>query len=210
MKKHLMRLFLLNCLLLLSICVVRAQDRSDFYFTHVNGENGLSASNVKAILQDSYGFMWFGTKNGLNRYDGTSILQFNCDDLVAGVGNHNIAALFEDNKRNLWVGTDRGVYIYDPRIDVFTHFSLSTREGITVDNWVAEILSDSLDNIWILIPDQGIFRYKDEKLSFYSLTNKDNLKNNNPECICVNEKYNRQIKKFPTEKQNVSLKHILT
>lgn len=118
MKKHLMRLFLLNCLLLLSICVVRAQDRSDFYFTHVNGENGLSASNVKAILQDSYGFMWFGTKNGLNRYDGTSILQFNCDDLVAGVGNHNIAALFEDNKRNLWVGTDRGVYIYDPRIDV--------------------------------------------------------------------------------------------
>lgn len=57
-----MRLFLLNYLLLLSICVVRAQERSDFYFTHVNGENGLSASNVKAILQDSYGFMWFGTK----------------------------------------------------------------------------------------------------------------------------------------------------
>ena len=46
-----MRLFLLNYLLLLSICVVRAQERSDFYFTHVNGENGLSASNVKAILQ---------------------------------------------------------------------------------------------------------------------------------------------------------------
>ena len=50
-------------------------------------------------------------------------LQFNCDDLVAGVGNHNIAALFEDNKRNLWVRTDRGVYIYDPRIDVFTHLN---------------------------------------------------------------------------------------
>ena len=45
-----MRLFLLNYLLLLSICVVRAQERSDFYFTHVNGENGLSASNVKACL----------------------------------------------------------------------------------------------------------------------------------------------------------------
>mgnify|MGYP001058319011 CR=1 FL=1 len=74
MKKHLMRLFLLNCLLLLSICVVRAQDRSDFYFTHVNGENGLSASNVKAILQDSYGFMWFGTKNGLNRFDGKKVI----------------------------------------------------------------------------------------------------------------------------------------
>ena len=169
MKKHLVQLFILNYLFLLSICVARAQERSDFYFTHVNGENGLSASNVKTVLQDSYGFMWFGTKNGLNRYDGTSILQFNCDDLVAGVGNHNIAALFEDKKRNLWVGTDRGVYIYDPRVDVFTHFSLSTPEGITVDNWVAEILSDSLDNIWILIPVLGIFRSTDDQVCCYSL-----------------------------------------
>ena len=182
-----MRLFLLNYLLLLSICVVRAQERSDFYFTHVNGENGLSASNVKAILQDSYGFMWFGTKNGLNRYDGTSILQFDCDDLEEGTGNHNIGALFEDKERNLWVGTDRGVYIYNPAVDVFKRFKIASSEGITLDNWVAEILSDSLDNIWVLIPDQGLFRYKDGKVHHYSLLDKDNLKNNNPECICINE-----------------------
>lgn len=110
MKKHLLRLAFINGLLFLSICIF-AQEYSDFYFTRVNGENGLSESNVKAILQDSYGFMWFGTKNGLNRYDGTSILQFDCDDLEEGTGNHNIGALFEDKERNLWVGTDRGVYI---------------------------------------------------------------------------------------------------
>ena len=85
MKKHLLRLAFINGLLFLSICIF-AQEYSDFYFTRVNGENGLSESNVKAILQDSYGFMWFGTKNGLNRYDGTSILQFDCDDLeVSGL-----------------------------------------------------------------------------------------------------------------------------
>ena len=67
MKKHLLRLAFINGLLFLSICIF-AQEYSDFYFTRVNGENGLSESNVKAILQDSYGFMWFGTKNGLNRY----------------------------------------------------------------------------------------------------------------------------------------------
>ena len=89
MKKHLLRLAFINGLLFLSICIF-AQEYSDFYFTRVNGENGLSESNVKAILQDSYGFMWFGTKNGLNRYDGTSILQFDCDDLEEGTGNHNI------------------------------------------------------------------------------------------------------------------------
>lgn len=63
MKKHLLRLAFINGLLFLSICIF-AQEYSDFYFTRVNGENGLSESNVKAILQDSYGFMWFGTKMG--------------------------------------------------------------------------------------------------------------------------------------------------
>ena len=186
MKKHLLRLAFINGLLFLSICIF-AQEYSDFYFTRVNGENGLSESNVKAILQDSYGFMWFGTKNGLNRYDGTSILQFDCDDLEEGTGNHNIGALFEDKERNLWVGTDRGVYIYNPAVDVFKRFKIASSEGITLDNWVAEILSDSLDNIWVLIPDQGLFRYKDGKVHHYSLLDKDNLKNNNPECICINE-----------------------
>ena len=186
MKKHLLRLAFINGLLFLSICIF-AQEYSDFYFTRVNGENGLSESNVKAILQDSYGFMWFGTKNGLNRYDGTSILQFDCDDLEEGTGNHNIGALFEDKERNLWVGTDRGVYIYNPAVDVFKRFKIASSEGITLDNWVAEILSDSLDNIWVLIPDQGLFRYKDGKVHHYSLIDKDNLKNNNPECICINE-----------------------
>lgn len=183
-KRHLL---LLSSLLLFSICI-SAQERSDFYFSHVNGENGLSESNVKAILQDSYGFMWFGTKNGLNRYDGTSILQFNCDDLKAGTGNHNISALYEDKERNLWVGTDRGVYLYNPTIDIFTHLTLASPEGITLDNWVAEILSDSLDNIWILIPDQGAFRYKDGKMSYYPITDKNDSKKNTSESICTNEK----------------------
>ena len=57
-----MRLFLLNYLLLLSICVVRAQERSDFYFTHVNGENGLSASNVKQSCRIAMDLCGLGQK----------------------------------------------------------------------------------------------------------------------------------------------------
>lgn len=186
-KKHLLRFTILYSLLFFANHIL-SQEHSDFYFTHVNGENGLSESNVKTILQDSYGFIWFGTKNGLNRYDGTSILQFDCDDLKSGTGNHNISALYEDKERNLWVGTDRGVYIYNPMVDVFTHFTLASPDGITLDNWVAEILSDSSDNIWILIPDQGIFRFREGKVSHYSLTDRKNNKSNNPECICTSEK----------------------
>ena len=148
----------------------------------------MSASNVKVILQDSYGFMWFGTKNGLNRYDGTSILQFNCDDLKAGIGNHNISALYEDKERRLWVGTDRGIYIYDPTMDIFTRLKPESPDKVTPGNWVAEILADSVGNVWVLIPDQGLFRFSGtDKVSHYPITDKSNFKNESPECIAVNK-----------------------
>ena len=70
MKRYIL-ILLTVCSLMFSVTNVSAQAYAQYYFTHINGENGLSASNVKTILQDSYGFMWFGTKNGLNRYDGT-------------------------------------------------------------------------------------------------------------------------------------------
>ena len=89
MKRYIFILSVL-CSLLLSALSVKAQAYSKFYFTHINGENGLSASNVKTILQDSYGFMWFGTKNGLNRYDGTSVLQLNCDEPHGGMTVYQI------------------------------------------------------------------------------------------------------------------------
>lgn len=111
-EKHLMRLFLLNYLLLLSICVVRAQERSDFYFTHVNGENGLSASNVKAILQDSYGFMWFGTKT-----DSTAMTELPFFNLIVMIWRRVrviiILVLFLRIKKGIYglVQTEEFIYI---------------------------------------------------------------------------------------------------
>lgn len=164
---------------------VRSQDISNYYFTHINGDNGLSQSNVKAIIQDSYGFMWFGTKNGLNRFDGTSIQRMICEDKVLGKGNNNISYLYEDNDRNLWVGTDRGVYLYNPGSDVFTSVNQKSEKGMAMENWVSAIVGDSVGNIWIIIPDQGVFRYKDGKLHFYDNINGKQIKQNSPNCICV-------------------------
>ncbi|NDV58041.1 two-component regulator propeller domain-containing protein [Bacteroides sp. 519] len=169
----------------ISLC---AQDGFNYYFTHINGENGLSASNVKAILQDSYGFMWFGTKNGLNRYNGTSILQLNCYDPETETGNNNISALFEDKDHKLWVGTDRGIYIYNPAEDVFRQLKPRSSGGVTPDNWVAEILSDAKGHIWVLIPDQGIFCFRGDEMGYYAINNKINFKSESPNCIGINEK----------------------
>lgn len=179
-------------LILFLFCItggsISGQGSSGYYFTHITGENGLSSSNVKTILQDSYGFMWFGTKNGLNRYDGTSILQLNCKDPETGTGNNNIAALFEDKDHKLWVGTDRGIYIYDPERDVFSYLNAKSQDGFSPDNWVAEIFSDKKENVWVLIPDQGIFCFRGEKMDYYPITDKVNFKSESPTCICMNEK----------------------
>ena len=180
--------FLIVCCLCIIFAIqVEARGRrlSNYYFSHISGENGLSQSNVKAILQDSYGFMWFGTKNGLNRFDGTSIVQINCDDYVAGTGNHNISALFEDKERQLWVGTDRGVYKYNPATDIFKAMNMHTEDGVDMNNWVSTIAADSIGNVWIVIPDQGVFRYKDEKLYLYEVTNKEHFKTEAPDCILI-------------------------
>lgn len=177
-----------NILLLLILLITGhfpLHGQGNYSFTHINGENGLSASNVKVILQDSYGFMWFGTKNGLNRYDGTSILQLDCDDLKAGKGNHNISALYEDKDRNLWVGTDRGIYIYNPASDIFTIVEQRTPEGIAPGNWVQEIVGDPQGNIWALVPDQGVFRFHDGKMDYYPITDKNNFKTETPTCISI-------------------------
>lgn len=84
-----------------------------YNFIRVDGGSGLSNSHVKSIIQDSYGFIWLGTRNGLNRYDGVSMKLYNCYDETLQHGNQVISALFEDNHRQLWVGTDDGVYIQE-------------------------------------------------------------------------------------------------
>lgn len=110
MKKHLLRLAFINGLLFLSICIF-AQEYSDFYFTRVNGENGLSESNVKAILQDSYGFMWFGTKMG-----STAMMELLFSNSIAMIWRRVqviiILVLFLRIKKGIYGLEQTGVFIY--------------------------------------------------------------------------------------------------
>nr|WP_294902913.1 hybrid sensor histidine kinase/response regulator transcription factor [uncultured Lacibacter sp.] len=82
--------------------------------------DGLSQGYVYDILQDKDGFMWFGTKDGLNRYDGYSFKVYTYDSYNPNsISNNNINRLFEDSKGRLWVTTDDGINIYDKRRDNF-------------------------------------------------------------------------------------------
>jgi ligand-binding sensor domain-containing protein/DNA-binding response OmpR family regulator len=159
-----------------------------YFFSRVSSESGLSQVNVKSMIQDSYGFMWFGTRNLLNRYDGTNMKVFNCYDPVSGHGNNNISALYEDKNRRLWVGTDKGIYIFNPVNETFTFFNDSTTNGIKITDWVSTIQEDLDGNIWIVIPNEGLFRYHepDRQLFHYEIGNiRMPNQGGNPQCMCI-------------------------
>ncbi|MDR1380071.1 MAG: response regulator [Tannerella sp.] len=182
------RFFLQLTLISLFILSTAHTGNAGYFFSRVSSQSGLSQVNVKSMIQDSYGFMWFGTRNLLNRYDGTSMKVFDCHDPVAGRGNNNISALYEDRNRQLWVGTDKGIYIFNPVDETFTFFSDSTANGIRITDWVSAIQADSDGNIWIIIPNEGVFRYHEFSGQLFHYETGDMRMPNqggNPQCMCV-------------------------
>ena len=98
-KKHLLFLLILH----ISTCLYA----QDLLFRSLTVDDGLSQHDVSCILQDSYGFIWIGTYDGLNRYDGFSILNyFHETDNIKSISSNRILSLFEDSKKRIWIGTD--------------------------------------------------------------------------------------------------------
>lgn len=170
-----MRRILNISILLFSLCLIFGRERASAYqhyaFKQIGSNDGLSSSYVKAIAQDSNGFIWFGTKNGLDRFDGISLRTFYCRDEEAARGNNNIGAIYEDKNHNLWIGTDRGVYIFNPHTESFSALGIVSSNGVMVEDWVQTIQEDKSGNIWILVPNQGVFKFNEGKLDYYSVTN---------------------------------------
>ena len=103
-----------------------------YYFKHYLVENGLSNNSVSCSLQDKNGFLWFGTINGLNRFDGYSfkVFRHNGEDSTS-IGSNFIRCLFEDQKGCLWIGTNKGIYLYNSHFEKFSLFQKGNLGDIT-------------------------------------------------------------------------------
>lgn len=136
-----------------------------YYFRHFQVENGLSNNAVICCLQDKKGFLWFGTKDGLDRFDGYSFKVFRSDPEDSGsIGSNFIHCLYEDPGGTLWVGTEKGLYQHDGSTESFRILPGAT------DGQIRDIQMDGKGDLWY-ISGLSLFRYhvKTARLDYYPI-----------------------------------------
>nr|WP_068887411.1 hybrid sensor histidine kinase/response regulator transcription factor [Pedobacter panaciterrae] len=138
-----MNKFLLTLSILFGVAV--SAFAQSYTFRHYQVENGLSYNSVICSLQDKKGFLWFGTKDGLNRFDGYTFKIFRNDpDNPKSIGNNFIHSLYEDKNENIWAGTLIGLYKYNPLNESFDLIEPTKNRDIR------DIKLDSKGNIWYI------------------------------------------------------------
>jgi len=143
--------FLFVVVYLLLPHLLKAQTAGNLKFTHIKNTQGLSNSSVNCIMKDRLGFMWFGTQDGLNKYDGTKISVYRNDPgNPKSIRRNYIQALYEDRQGNIWVGTVGSLSLYDRKSDSFTNFTENLKDpGALTNQSITSILEDSKGNLWI-------------------------------------------------------------
>lgn len=157
---------------LLNILPVYAQNPS-LLFEHISIESGLSQSSARCLLQDRYGFLWIGTQDGLNRYDGYDFKVFKYDALDSNslTGNF-ISSLLEDRDGFLWIGTIGGLTRYDPIQNIFTrYFPDKNNSSALQGESVLALCEDNDGNIWAATYLGGLSKYDKRSNSFKTFMN---------------------------------------
>ena len=121
--------------------------QNQYKFRYLTIDQGLSNNNIRSICQDSKGFIWFATQNGINKYNGQTIITYwnNKNDSTT-ISSNIVNAVFLDSKNNLWIGGDGGLDMYNADLDNFTRFK---HKDIT---WIIEqiytITEDQNQKLW--------------------------------------------------------------
>ncbi len=121
---------------------------AEMYFRHYNNKHGLSHNTVFCSLQDKRGFMWFGTDDGLNRFDGHSFKVYRYNSYhTNSLPGDRIISLFEDSSGRIWICTNRYMCFYDEESDSFQPFKLSAAH--TSPEFFQSVIEDNKQNLWM-------------------------------------------------------------
>ena len=136
---------------LLFIRVLVAQ-KSDMVFEHITVDNGLSQNTVSALIQDSEGFIWIGTYEGLDRYDGYNFKIYEHDPLNdKSLSENYIWCLYESSKGDLWIGTNNGgLNMFDKESETFIRYNYVSGDLNSIShNHIFTIYEDKKATLWI-------------------------------------------------------------
>jgi len=143
---------------LLSYQLLLAQSK-DLFFENYTSQNGLSQNSCFAITQDAAGFMWFGTQDGLNRYDGKQFKVFLPQHHIGKKlpSNYISSLFFDTSEKLLWVGTIRGACIFNPEKEALLKITeLYPAAGILETVPIKDIVSFKTHEYWFITYNKGL------------------------------------------------------
>ncbi len=134
--------------------------KNEITFEHLSLEEGLSDSIVTCILQDRKGFLWVGTENGLNKYDGYEFIRYRHDPQnPQSLSANEVTVIYEDQLGELWLGTEDGLQTYNREKDQFVHYpSDPDNPNSLLNNEILSIYEDHASVLWIGT-DEGLHAY---------------------------------------------------
>lgn len=148
--RHYKKYVTLLCAILIPITLIAQQ--GSVSFNHLDIEDGLSQSTVQAVFQDSEGYLWIGTQDGLNKFNGYDITVYESDpEDSTTISDNDIRAIYEDDEGRLWIGTQSGgLNLYNRDKDTFSSFNIEPDDWRTLSaNSVWAIIEDSYDIFWV-------------------------------------------------------------
>jgi len=137
---------------------LRAQ-KDNLHFERISLEHGLSQNTIYCILQDHKGFLWIGTQDGLNKYDGYDFKVYKHDpEARSSLSSSVITSIYEDHSNVLWIGTNSGgLNKFDREKETFTHYQNDPKDPKSLSgNYVSSIYEDRSGGLWIGIRDGGL------------------------------------------------------
>lgn len=158
---------LISITIFLALCFSNSIKAKNIRFANIDVDDGLPYNSVRAVVQDEFGYLWFGTEQGLAKYDGYSLVTYLADNNDPNsIADPYVFALEVDDKGILWVGSDKGLSRFNRDTDDFTLFShQETNPDSLISNTVNAILRDKNGNLWIGT-DEGVDRLNTTNMIF--------------------------------------------
>lgn len=169
---HISNLRISKSFFVLMIFLLASSYAQEINFGHLTSDDGLSQNFISCIIQDQKGFMWFGTKDGLNRYDGHNFVVYQHDPFdTTTITDNFITSLFEDSRGYIWVGTlNGGLNIFERETETFHHIRYGSRISNNNTDEVRSVLEDSKGNIWIGTRGEGVFKLSFKRKNSFEIT----------------------------------------